>query len=100
MKPRPRHASGYTLIEMLVVAAILLVIIGILLPMVGKARFKARCAGCTSNLQQFTAAMLHYATDNNGHLPQVGVQGTAGNAFDVSNEFTKLLTNKYNFPLD
>ena len=53
---------GYTLFELLVVAAIIGVLIGLLLPAVQVAREAARRAQCTSNLKQLALAALNYVS--------------------------------------
>ena len=46
-----RSRRGFTLIEMLVVIAIIAILAAILFPVFSRARAKARQAGCMSNIQ-------------------------------------------------
>ena len=55
--------AGFTIIELLVVISILALLIGILLPAVGKARDTARVSVSRSNLRQIGVAMHSYASD-------------------------------------
>jgi prepilin-type N-terminal cleavage/methylation domain-containing protein len=61
--------SGFTLIEMLVVIAIIAVLAAILFPVFGRARENARRTVCLSNLQQIGAAIAIYEGDAGGFLP-------------------------------
>ena len=61
--------DGFTLVELLVVVAVIAVLASLLFPVFGQAREKARLASCTSNQRQLTAAVLIYAQDNDEMLP-------------------------------
>ncbi|MHB1155811.1 MAG: prepilin-type N-terminal cleavage/methylation domain-containing protein [Phycisphaerales bacterium] len=63
--PRPLH--GFTLVELLVVVAIIALLIAILLPGLKKAREAATGAVCMSNMHQVGIAMYTYAGDYNGY---------------------------------
>jgi prepilin-type N-terminal cleavage/methylation domain-containing protein len=61
--------KGFTLIELLVVVAIIAILAAMLLPVLSKARSRARQAVCISNLKQLMLSTLLYANDNDGWLP-------------------------------
>jgi len=52
-----------------VVIAIVGVLAGILIPVVGKARFSAKRAMCLSNIKGMLSAIHAYAVDHNGSIP-------------------------------
>ncbi len=59
-----RHGNrGFTIIELLVVVTIVALLVGILLPAIGKARDNARVNVSKNNLRQFATAHKTYASD-------------------------------------
>jgi prepilin-type N-terminal cleavage/methylation domain-containing protein len=60
----PARRSGFTLIEMLVVIAIIVVLIATILPSLWWAREVSRRAVCMANLSQLTKAAFLYSTSN------------------------------------
>ena len=64
-----KRKQAFTLVELLVVIGIIALLISILLPALGKARYGARLVACSSNLHQIGLASLEYAADNKGQLP-------------------------------
>lgn len=65
-----KRLSGFTLIEMLVVVAIILVLAAMGYPIFSMARESGRTAQCSSNLHQLQLAAMNYATDNGGKMPE------------------------------
>ena len=63
----PRNA--FTLVELLVVVAIVALLAAILLPVFNKARDSAKTSSCQNNLRQIGIAMELYASDYRGIYP-------------------------------
>jgi prepilin-type N-terminal cleavage/methylation domain-containing protein len=64
--------TGFTLTELLVVLGIILIVLALVVPAVGKAWGSARKVECLSNVRHLTAAAVAYAGDNNHYLPDAG----------------------------
>ncbi|MCW5556164.1 MAG: type II secretion system protein [Verrucomicrobiae bacterium] len=67
-----RPVSAFTLVELLVVLAIVALLAAMLLPSVGKVKEKSRATQCISNLRQWGLAFRLYADDNADYLPRRG----------------------------
>jgi prepilin-type N-terminal cleavage/methylation domain-containing protein len=63
----PKNAA-FSLIELLVVVAIIAVLVAMLLPALGVARSQAKKIQCLSNLKQVFLVATYYAQDNNGWI--------------------------------
>ena len=81
-----RRSKGFTLMELLVVMVIIALLVGLLLPALGRAREEARKTQCRSNLRQIGLAMTMYCSDNRGWTPAV-----YGWAVDAANGVTRLV---------
>ncbi len=57
---------GFTLIELLVVVGIIALLVGMLLPALGRAREQSKVVACASNLKQIAMAFNMYLLDSQG----------------------------------
>lgn len=69
MKKQTAFHRGFTLVELLVVVAIITILVALLLPTITQARFSARLAICKSNLRSFGTALSSYAGDYRAWYP-------------------------------
>ena len=61
--------KAYTLVEIVVVVAVIALLIGMLVPAIGNARERGRRVSCVSNLGQIGRAFLAYCSNNSDYLP-------------------------------
>ncbi|MBN2713867.1 MAG: type II secretion system protein [Planctomycetes bacterium] len=64
-----RKDCGFTLVELLVVMAIISVLAGLLLPALQKALEQARTVACKSNLKQHWLCITMFTENNDNYLP-------------------------------
>ena len=65
----PGVSPAFTLVELLVVVAIIGILAALLLPAVGRAKARATAISCLNNTRQLSIAWQLYATDHNDVLP-------------------------------
>jgi type II secretion system protein G len=66
--PSPSQ-RGFTLIEMMIVVAIIAILVSILVPNFIRARAQAQTAACEANLKEIATALELYQTDNDRYPP-------------------------------
>jgi prepilin-type N-terminal cleavage/methylation domain-containing protein len=88
---------GFTLVELLVVISIISVIMGIVLPVFGRVRRKARTILSMNNQRQITSAMNLFASDHNERYPESVATIGFGNTWNWS-DATRLTGNRRRSP--
>lgn len=84
--------SGFTLIELLVVISIIALLMGILLPCLGRVKAHARRTACQNNLHQGLLAGNMYAGDHDGFLPEGNTVDKSASGYESSWDKADLLT--------
>lgn len=83
---------GFTLVELVVILAIIGVLAGTLIPALGKAKALAQRTACLSNLRQLGLSWTLYSGDNDGRL----VESYPGNSTANPNPYAWVLGNMQN----
>ena len=65
----PWRGDGFTLLELLVVIAVIAILASLLLPVLARAKSRAQGVFCVNNTRQLAVGWLLYADDNDGRLP-------------------------------
>ena len=107
----PRNHVAFTLVELLIVIAIIAVLAALLLPALARAKASAHRIECLSNMRQLGLAAMLYAEDNqdtfprsqhsafaHGQLPWE--RSMAAELGSSSTAWTNLLTGIYHCPTD
>lgn len=63
------RCGRFSLIELLITMAVIAILMGVLLPALGKAKEMAKRSACSNNLLQIGKACAYYIMDNNDYFP-------------------------------
>lgn len=66
---RPNQKAAFSLIELLVVMALIIILVGMLLPALDRGKARARRIQCVNNLKQLGLCFHAFAHDNNSAFP-------------------------------
>ena len=64
-----KQRAAFTLIELLVCVAVIAILVAMLMPMLGQAKYRARLVVCTNAMRQAGLAALSYASSNDSWYP-------------------------------
>lgn len=85
---RPPPRRGFTLVELLVVVAIIILLLSILSPLLGRAKELTRRTVCATQLHNIGRSQGAYASENRNMLPSM--KGNAGNwLWDVNKDVVR-----------
>jgi prepilin-type N-terminal cleavage/methylation domain-containing protein len=93
MRNNSKTAEGFTLVELLVVIAVIAILAALLMPALSGAKNKAKRTTCSSNLRQISLGIVLYAHDNEDILPTIAI--TNGMPWSYQWRFFKELTKSY-----
>jgi prepilin-type N-terminal cleavage/methylation domain-containing protein/prepilin-type processing-associated H-X9-DG protein len=103
MSPVSRNRSdrlfAFTLLELLVVIALIAVLASMLLPAVGRTRERAMSVQCVGNVRQLAIAWILYSDDNNGRLAN-NLAGTTGGKSLAAKTNANWVNNNLTWDLD
>jgi prepilin-type N-terminal cleavage/methylation domain-containing protein/prepilin-type processing-associated H-X9-DG protein len=91
--PKDLQRTAFTLIEMLVVIAIIGILAALLLPVLSAAKRKAQRTDCTNNLRQINLGIHIYSDDSNDASPSPGSAASATNFVTLYSAYKQLMKN-------
>ena len=80
-------SSAFTLVELLVVIAVIALLMGILMPVLNKARASATSTACQANLRSIAYAFVMYLDDNRDIMPEASVKPFEGSEYPPIMDF-------------
>ncbi len=89
-----RQAGAFTLLELLLVIAIIAILAGLILPAIQKAKGRARRVQCVNNLKEMGLAFHSFAHDHDGKFP-MQVPTNAGGSLEFLRAATNALGSTY-----
>jgi len=95
--PRSRPLGAFTLVELLVVIAVIAILAAILLPVLGEAKEKGHTVVCLNNLKQLQLAINIYADEHEDELPPAEIH--PGNGGPYQESWAAILVNSGGLPL-
>lgn len=91
MKRERESTEGFTLVELLVVMAIIAILAALLLPALSRAKAKAQRTACMNNLRQINLGIRMYADDSQEATPSPGVPTSPTDALNLYSGYKALM---------
>lgn len=96
-----KHKSFFTIIELLVVVAVIAILAGMLLPALNRAHEKARAISCAGNLHQIGLAVSVYASNFDRYPPTYAkIDGVINRYIDILSPYIQKGAKVYVCPSD
>jgi prepilin-type N-terminal cleavage/methylation domain-containing protein len=90
MKKKFKAAEGFTLVELLVVIAVIAILAALLLPAVSAAKKRGWRAACLNNLRQINLGVRMYSDDSRDASPSPGEAAAATNVATLYSGYIKI----------
>jgi prepilin-type N-terminal cleavage/methylation domain-containing protein len=93
MKSDLKAAAGFTLVELLVVIAVIAILAALFLPALGRAKAKAQRTACMNNLRQISSGVHMYSDDANDVSPSPAAVAAGTNFVSLYSGYKELMKN-------
>jgi len=90
---RRKAAHAFTLVELLVVIAVIAILAALLLPAIGAAKSRARRTTCLNNLQQINTGVRLYSDESNDAAPALNPEAASTNIMNLYSGYRQLIKN-------
>lgn len=98
MQKHTGHKRAFTLIELLIVIAVVAVLVAIAVPVMAGVRERSRRVVCMGTMRSFHVALTAYATNNDSRLPDAGFGNTNNHTITMKSEVHESLGGEYICP--